>query len=605
LKVIAPELVEDPEIRDRFLSEARAAGAVEHPNVVPVHGAGVSAGRAYLVMRYVAGSDLRTVVRGAGPFEPKRAAVVAMQLGDALDAIHRAGYVHRDVKPQNVLLDSSGHVYLSDFGLAKRTLASSGPTRSEQWVGTLDYVAPEQIRGERVDARADVYSLGGVLYFMLTGRVPFERETDQAKLWAHLADTPPRPSKARPELAVELDAVVLRALAKDPAQRYPSAGDLGRAARTVAGLAGETGPERTVARGDAAPATTVASRSRVPLARAGRRRGPVLAATALIVAAAAVGLVLLDGDDHGRDRAANATVTSGPQPTGTPKPVRLGPTIRDVGFRPFGIAIFDGRAWVASASRESLDCIDLDTRERCRPEPVVGRGSSDIARDGDMVWVVSRGRGAVLGLSRRTGNVIRHITTAARPTRVAAGPSGLWFVEREVAGEPAVLVHYSRDGNVELGRIPVAEGIGAITLGGGYLWLALERDRRVMRIPDGGSEPEHGAWLPAEASNLEYGAGYVWASVRAEDAVARINPRTHNAVTRAAANNPGELEVAGDRVFVASNLDDKLVVLDVQTAKRTMAVGVPTNPYAVEAGAGHIWVAGLGSRTLTRIDYLP
>src|SRR5215207_3264768 len=141
VKVIAPELVEDPHSRQRFLTEARAAGAVEHPNVVPVHGAGVAAGRAYLVMRYVAGDDLRAVVRREGPLPPRRAAGVALQLGDALDAIHGAGYVHRDVKPQNVMVDAVGHVYLSDFGLAKATLASIGLTTSEQWVGTLDYVA--------------------------------------------------------------------------------------------------------------------------------------------------------------------------------------------------------------------------------------------------------------------------------------------------------------------------------------------------------------------------------------------------------------------------------------------------------------------------------
>ena len=111
-----------------------------------------------------------------------------MALGDALDAIHRAGYVHRDVKPANVLLDESGHVYLSDFGLAKQALASAGLTESDRWVGTLDFAAPEQIRGGKVDARADVYALGGVLHFMLTGAVPFDRESDEAKLWAHLSD---------------------------------------------------------------------------------------------------------------------------------------------------------------------------------------------------------------------------------------------------------------------------------------------------------------------------------------------------------------------------------------------------------------------------------
>ena len=165
--------------------------------MLPVYGAGVADGQAFLVMRYVPGDDLRALVRREGPLSPARAAEITVALGDALDAIHGAGYVHRDVKPANVLLDEDGHVYLSDFGLAKQVLASAGLTDSDRWVGTLDFAAPEQIRGEPVDARADVYALGGVLHFMLTGGVPFERESDEAKLWAHLAAEPPRPSSAR------------------------------------------------------------------------------------------------------------------------------------------------------------------------------------------------------------------------------------------------------------------------------------------------------------------------------------------------------------------------------------------------------------------------
>jgi len=205
LKVIAPELVEDPQARDRFLSEARAAAAVEHPNVVSVHGVGVADGQPYLVMRYVVGDTLRTVVHRHGAFSVDESATIATQLGDGLDAIHRAGYVHRDVKPQNVLLDEDGQAYLSDFGLAKDALATTGHTSSGQWVGTVDYVAPEQIRGQRVDARTDVYALGAVIYFMVTGHVPFEHRGDEAKLWAHLAQDPPRPSTLRPELPAELD----------------------------------------------------------------------------------------------------------------------------------------------------------------------------------------------------------------------------------------------------------------------------------------------------------------------------------------------------------------------------------------------------------------
>src|SRR4051794_6872618 len=159
LKVIAPELLEDAGVRERFLREARTAASIEHPNVIPVHAAGDRDGVAFLVMRFIEGDDLRTLVRRGGPLAPGRAVEILAQAAAGLDAIHHAGYVHRDVKPANVLIDREGHVYVTDFGLAKQVLSRSGGTGSGQWVGTLDYVAPEQIRGGQVDARADVYAL--------------------------------------------------------------------------------------------------------------------------------------------------------------------------------------------------------------------------------------------------------------------------------------------------------------------------------------------------------------------------------------------------------------------------------------------------------------
>src|SRR3954470_23323458 len=248
LKVIAPELLADADIRARFVREARTAASIEHPNVIPVYAAGERDGVAFLAMRFVDGEDLRTAVRREGPLAPARAAELMTHAGAGLDAIHRAGYVHRDVKPANVLVDREDHVYVTDFGLAKQVLSRSGDrTATGQWVGTLDYIAPEQIRGESVDARADVYALGGVLCFLLTGHVPFERDRDEAKLWAQLAEPPPAPSSLRPELPRALDAVIARAMAKAPDERYPSAGDLARAAQAALTGAAPSQPERMVA----------------------------------------------------------------------------------------------------------------------------------------------------------------------------------------------------------------------------------------------------------------------------------------------------------------------------------------------------------------------
>ena len=256
LKLLTPALASDPGFRARFQQESRLAANIDHPNVVDVYEAGEDDGRLYITMRWVDGSDLRHEIESHGRLDPVRAAEIIAQVADALDAAHAMGLVHRDVKPANILLGERRgreHAYLTDFGLTKRVESAGGLTQTGQWVGTLDYIAPEQIRGEKVDARSDVYALGGVLAHALTGHVPFERDSDVAKMWGHINDAPPAPSTVVPGLTPELDAVVLRAMAKDPADRFQSAGDLGRAAYAAARGRRPDAPERMVAVGAAAP----------------------------------------------------------------------------------------------------------------------------------------------------------------------------------------------------------------------------------------------------------------------------------------------------------------------------------------------------------------
>src|SRR4051812_41632515 len=264
LKLIVPELAEDEEFRRRFERESQMAASLDHPNVIPVYEAGEADGALFISMRYVEGYDLRAIIRSAGRLEPSRAARLVAQLGDALDAAHARGLVHRDVKPANVLVagelgGASEHAYLTDFGLTKHVSSSSGITHTGQWVGTLDYVAPEQISGGDLDARVDVYSLGCVLFETLTGRVPYPKESDVAKMYAHLNEPPARVSEHVPGAGRAFDAVIERALAKAPEERYPSAGDLGRAAVAAAHGQLTTAPERSVAAGPAAPATSGAA----------------------------------------------------------------------------------------------------------------------------------------------------------------------------------------------------------------------------------------------------------------------------------------------------------------------------------------------------------
>lgn len=253
LKVLLPELSGDVVFRERFERESRIAMSLEHPHVVPVYATGEAQGVVYIAMRFVHGVDLRHLTRDVGPLPPQRAVAIAEQVASGLDAAHSLGLVHRDVKPANVIVESLGdhdHCYVMDFGLAKQA-GSTSFTHTGNWVGTLDFAAPEQILASEVDARTDVYALGALLFAVLTGRPPFPAEHDAAKLHAHLHSPPPSVTSARPGLAPQFDAVIARALAKAPEDRYPSAGDLGRAARAAL-TGGPTAPERSVATGEAA-----------------------------------------------------------------------------------------------------------------------------------------------------------------------------------------------------------------------------------------------------------------------------------------------------------------------------------------------------------------
>ena len=210
--------------------------SLEHPNVVPIHDAGDIDGRLYLAMRHVEGTDLRALLRAEGALEPARALAICSQVANALDAAHAKGLVHRDVKPSNVLLDASEHVYLADFGLTRRLDEQGGPAGEGRSVGTPAYLAPEQIEGGSVDGRADVYSLGCLLYECLTGETPFARGSRLAVAWAHLEEEPPSASERRPELPEAIDAVIRKAMAKEPEDRYTTCAALISAAEEALGL---------------------------------------------------------------------------------------------------------------------------------------------------------------------------------------------------------------------------------------------------------------------------------------------------------------------------------------------------------------------------------
>ena len=255
LKLILPEYSRDERFRERFRRESTIAAAIDHPNVIPIFDAGDEDGVLYITMRLVEGTDMRALIAADGRIEPLRAARIVRQVGAALDAAHARGMLHRDVKPPNVLLAREDHVYLSDFGLAKRATSVGELTRQGSIVARAEYVAPEQILNDHVDARADIYALGCLLFEALTGEAPFARWEEGPGALAHLEAPRPSPVELCPDLPREFDDVVRRAMAIDPSERYPSAGDLGQAALVAAGGLRRASPWSVVATGEAAPAT--------------------------------------------------------------------------------------------------------------------------------------------------------------------------------------------------------------------------------------------------------------------------------------------------------------------------------------------------------------
>jgi serine/threonine-protein kinase len=274
LKILAPAFAADQAFRLRFIRESRAAAAVDDPHIIPVFEAGEADGVLFIAMRYVRGGDVRSLLAASGPVPPARVAEIVSQVSSALDAAHERELVHRDVKPANMLLDSrpgSGrpdHVYLSDFGLSKGTLATTGLTSTGTFLGTVDYISPEQIEGKPVDGRADQYALACAAFELLTGAPPFRRDELMAVMYAQLSQPAPTVTSRRPDLPSAVDAVFARALAKAPGDRWARCAEFAEALRSSLGItsydAGEQAAQGTAALTAGPPTQVVADRGSGP-----------------------------------------------------------------------------------------------------------------------------------------------------------------------------------------------------------------------------------------------------------------------------------------------------------------------------------------------------
>src|SRR4051794_24287459 len=224
LKVLAPHLTDDQSFITRFQREGKIQAGIDHPHIVTVFDSGKTERGFFIAMRLVRGPNLKDLIV-ARELDAGRALRILTPVADALDAAHQAGLIHRDIKPQNILVGGRDQAYLADFGLTKAS-GDSGLTKTGQFVGTLDYISPEQIRGEPATKESDVYALAGVLYECLSGIVPYPKDSEAAVLYAHMADPPPRLSEHRPDLPVSIEQVLVKAMSKEPGDRFHSAGEL-------------------------------------------------------------------------------------------------------------------------------------------------------------------------------------------------------------------------------------------------------------------------------------------------------------------------------------------------------------------------------------------
>ncbi len=564
LKLLAERYSEDAEFRERLLRESRIAASLDHPNVIPVYEAGETDDGLFIAMRFV-DDDVQALLRRDGPLEPARALAIASQVADALDVAHDRGLVHRDVKPSNVLLDRQDrreHVYLADFGLTQ-SVSDRGPTDGHL-VGTVDYVAPEQIRGDDVDGRADVYGLGCVLFEALTGTVPFSGVSDVAVIYAHLETPPPRASERGDTLPETLDDVLARAMAKDPDERQPTCRALVDEVRTALGL-------------DA--------RSRTP-----RLLVAALAGLTLALAAAALGTLLVLRDDTAAASPGGAVVRID---GATGDVVSTTPTAAN----PTHVAVESGQVWFATT--DTVWRLDPDIGTPVKVEAVgavhdlVGLdGKVYVARDGEKLL-----EGFVVPYDANNGSRADGVSILA--CSMTASPAlGLW-----AAGCPNVQqlrIEPNRITKGHLVQLPFLEPttaanarqcLCAMTTGAGSVWVVGDAsDRRVFRIAPTGRVIAV-VMLPVAPRGIAFAGGSLWVGAPLDDVVVRIDPATNRVAGRFAVGRaPTALADGPGGLWVALHVDGRVARVDPKSGRVVETVDVDGYPDDIAVAGDELWV---------------
>jgi tRNA A-37 threonylcarbamoyl transferase component Bud32 len=589
LKVLAPELSRDQSFRERFRLESRLAASIDHPNVIPIYEAGEAEGQLYIAMRYVEGTDLRRLIDEEGALEPMRAVELIAHVADGLEAAHARGLVHRDVKPSNVLVAKPGeqeHAYLADFGLTKTAESEEEAKEVAQLSGTTDYVAPELITDAHAGTGADVYALGCVLYEALTGQVPFPRRSELETLVAHIDEPVPKPSHVRPELSSSLDAVVERAMAKDPDERYASAAELAAAARAT-----------------------------LPAAGRSRRLALLLAAAAALLAGAALAAVLVTRSDPSGPNAPTTDLVG----TGAIQRVdsdtgKLEATIRIPG-QPLELATGSEGVWLADDGDDIVYRFDPDTYERT----IAGQSKrllvpQTLVSAHDSIWLgasTQDGRSRLVTIASQTGGggvaidlqaladrsgdqgppvrVLSQLIPVPSPS--SAGMFDGWVLDaaegalrRFGAVEPPALSSpIDTDGTPHVTVV----ANGELWVGQGNELVTLVGDRIVSRTR-----------LPGTPVGLAAGTHGVWAAI-VNGMLVLVERDGTIARTVRTPGRPVDLEPGDDSVWLLTRRG-RLTKLDSNTGETLAVESVGNNAVAVAVGAGSVWVAVRGGNQLER-----
>lgn len=568
LKVLAANVAEDERFRERLLRESRLAASLDHPNVIPIYEAGEEHGRLFIAMRFVEGKDLKDLLRREGVLDSARAVAIFEQIADALDAAHRRGLVHRDVKPSNVLLDREGgreHCYLADFGLTQS--ASEQAPADGQFMGTVDYISPEQIRGETLDGRADQYGLACLMFKCLTGTVPYQHRSEVAALFAHLEEPVPRASERCTDLPEEIDAVLERAMSESPEGRFESCTALVAAARAALGLA--------------------------PVAPNPRRRLLALLAVVVVAAAAAAALVTFLGDGSGAAAATPAGALARVDPTTNEVIARTA-----IDGRPGQLAVSIGGVWMADFRSGVLWRYEpgSDALER-----ITSNGEPrDLAAMGRKVYVGADGRflsGVVSSYDATTGVRLDSIDLLA--CAMTSGEHVVWaagcpFVQRlstdsgRLRKLAEVFLPFDSRSDVEHGRVQFRE----LAVGAGSLWVLGDAlDRRLWRLDARTGTIEATIRLGFPPTSVTVADGKAWITDGLSDRVVPVDAAGDRLLAPVpVGRGAGGIATGAGSVWVTNTLDGTLSRIDPRTRRVVSTVDVGGMPRAVAVGRGSVWV---------------